>query len=242
MLSYIPLDNGRFILTQSRDETIMRPTAAPPIKKRLGDVDVVFPVDPKGRGTWIGVSSAGNAAALLNGGGEQHKHQPPYRHSRGLIIPEFLKATDFASFYRSFDFDGLEPFTMITFENRKIFEIVKSEEEVKVTEHDASKPLFRLSYQLFPETSINERSLEFYRWYYKRKVVTAEQVFDYHAFRTYELPHIKKYDTGEHILKTVSITQVISNNRKFQMNYYDAVNDIHLFNFTKIDNPAGVVP
>jgi len=95
MLSYIPLENGQYILTQNRDESIMRPNSTPPIKKQVGGVSVVYPVDPQGWGTWLGVSSAGHAAALINGGLQPHKHHPPYRHSRGLIIlPElrFLRS------------------------------------------------------------------------------------------------------------------------------------------------------
>ncbi len=236
MLTYIPLENGRYILTQNRDESIMRPVATPPIKKRLGDLDVVYPVDPQGRGTWIGVSSEGRAAAILNGGSKKHQHKPPYRHSRGLIIPDFLRSPDFEKFYNGYDFSGLEPFTMLIFENGRIFEIIKEEKTLGYKELPATKPLFRLSYPLYPADSIDERSLAFYRWYYQQKDISPAQVFDYHYRDRYEMKHIPKYDTGRHILRTVSITQVQKGQNRFKMDYYDAVNDLHLFNSTPIHN------
>ncbi|HPE58208.1 MAG TPA: NRDE family protein [Bacteroidales bacterium] len=239
MLSYIPLENGQYILTQNRDESIMRPNSTPPIKKQVGGVSVVYPVDPQGWGTWLGVSSAGHAAALINGGLQPHKHHPPYRHSRGLIIPAFLTSFDFEFFYRNYDFSDLEPFTMLLIDKDRLFEIIKTEDSIQLKEHDPGKPLFRLSYQLYPEDSINERSLHFYRWYYKHKHLNENEVLNYHLANKYELPEIPKNDTGKHILKTVSITQAVKKGNKFRMNFYDAVNDLNLFNSTKIDKPVG---
>jgi hypothetical protein len=239
MLTYIPQENGKFILTQNRDESIMRPIAAPPIKKRLGDLTAVYPVDPQGTGTWIGAASDGRVAGLLNGGSQKHRHQPPYRHSRGLIIPAYFQQPDLESFYRTFNFEDLEPFTLLVVENGKVRELIKEEYSVDIKEHKASRPLIRFSFPLYPAGSIEERSLNFYRWYYRQKHVSASDIFGVHQQNRYELSSIPKYDTGHHILKTVSITQVNFDGMRLLMNYYDAVNDLHLFNSTAVNKPVG---
>ncbi|MCB2219088.1 MAG: NRDE family protein [Bacteroidetes bacterium] len=239
MLTYIPQENGKFLLTQNRDESIMRPIAAPPIKRQLGEIVAVYPVDPQGTGTWIGVSSDGRAAGLLNGGSRKHKHQPPYRHSRGLIIPAYFKHPDIESFFNTFNFDDLEPFTLVVVENGKVFEIIKEEQSIDIIEHNASLPLIRFSFPLYPADSIEDRSMKFYRWYYQQKQISATDIFQIHQQNRYELYNIPKHDTGQHILKTVSITQVKFDGIRYVMNYYDAVNDLHLFNSTAFNRPVG---
>ena len=75
----------------NRDERRDRPAATPPALHRLPRTMAVFPVDPVGGGTWIGVNDAGLAAALLNRTLESaapHGRVPP--RSRGLIIPHLL--------------------------------------------------------------------------------------------------------------------------------------------------------
>ena len=50
----------------NRDERRDRRAATPPAVHRLQHRTAIYPVDPVGGGTWIGVNDAGLAAALLN--------------------------------------------------------------------------------------------------------------------------------------------------------------------------------
>jgi hypothetical protein len=89
-ISVVP-DRDGFRLISNRDEHRTRPDALPPAWRPLRHRTAIYPVDPIGPGTWIGVNDAGLAATLLNhtpmaglrrsGGG---------RHSRGLIVPRLL--------------------------------------------------------------------------------------------------------------------------------------------------------
>ena len=45
-VTYIPKENGDFILTQNRDEDIKRALATPPIERMINGVKHLFPVDP----------------------------------------------------------------------------------------------------------------------------------------------------------------------------------------------------
>lgn len=231
-ITYIPLESESYILTQNRDESILRPIAAPPLRRKIKDQDreILIPVDPRGGGTWIGASSDGRAAGIMNGGKKPYIPSPPYRHSRGLIITAYFRNPSFDDFYKTFDFVGLEPFTLFVMESGKILELVKDHDNLQVFERNAKKPHFFASRLLYSKESIEERRLEFYEWYYRQRKINENEVLNFHETQKFELERIKKNDTGGHILKTVSISQVIKRENKFGFNYYDAVNDLKFTN------------
>jgi uncharacterized protein with NRDE domain len=89
-VTIVPYADG-FRLVCNRDERRDRPAAAPPTAHRLRDRAAIYPVDPVGGGTWIGVNHAGLAAALLNRTIDSSVSPGcTPRRSRGLIIPNLL--------------------------------------------------------------------------------------------------------------------------------------------------------
>ena len=89
-VTIVPRDDG-FRLVCNRDERRDRAMAVPPDVHRLTRETAVFPSDPVGGGTWVGVNGAGLAAALLNRSGNRAAAvaNRPLR-SRGLIVPMLL--------------------------------------------------------------------------------------------------------------------------------------------------------
>jgi uncharacterized protein with NRDE domain len=89
-VTIVPYDDG-FRLACNRDERRDRTAATPPKIRRLRYRTAVFPVDPVGGGTWVGVNDAGLAAVLLNRtiDSAAPTSNRPLR-SRGLIIPTLL--------------------------------------------------------------------------------------------------------------------------------------------------------
>ena len=89
-VTIVPYDDG-FRLACNRDERRDRAAATPPNVHRLEHRIAVFPLDPVGGGTWVGVNDAGLAAVLLN---RRIKSTAPTANrplrSRGLIIPTLL--------------------------------------------------------------------------------------------------------------------------------------------------------
>jgi hypothetical protein len=77
---------GRLRVACNRDERRDRAVAHPPFITRAGDLHVLTPEDPQGRGTWIAANTAGLVFALLNVHGAAASSAAPTR-SRGLVIP-----------------------------------------------------------------------------------------------------------------------------------------------------------
>jgi hypothetical protein len=78
-------------VTCNRDERRVRPAALPPQVHDLGGRRAVFPVDPLGGGSWIGVNDAGIVVTLLNVSGPPRRSGKEPRQSRGLIVRELLR-------------------------------------------------------------------------------------------------------------------------------------------------------
>jgi hypothetical protein len=95
-VSIVPHDEG-FRLVCNRDEALTRLPAIPPMLHSTRDSAAIYPVDPQGGGTWIGVNHHGVAVALLNrqhaGVGDTHRPSAASRwRSRGEIPVAVLAA------------------------------------------------------------------------------------------------------------------------------------------------------
>ena len=92
-VTVVPYDDG-LRLVCNRDERLDRPAAIPPMDYVIRQRTAIYPRDPLGGGTWIGINDAGLAVALLNRNVDaaQPGDDRPFR-SRGLIIPRLLDAS-----------------------------------------------------------------------------------------------------------------------------------------------------
>ena len=111
-VTYLPLKDNGFILTSNRDESPMRKTI-PPQKYIKSGVGIVYPKDELAGGTWIGVSDKNRLVCLLNGGFEKHQRNSYYRMSRGVVVKDILSVDDPIVYIKEFDFNNIEPFTII---------------------------------------------------------------------------------------------------------------------------------
>ena len=95
-VSIVPHDEG-FRLLCNRDEALSRPLAIPPKWHAVRSGTAVYPIDPQGGGTWIGVNNNGVAVALLNrqdarGVGTSRPSTDGLVRSRGEIAVALLGA------------------------------------------------------------------------------------------------------------------------------------------------------
>ena len=124
-VTFLPKGENGYILTSNRDETPKR-AASPPQAYDVHGIAVTFPKDPLAGGTWIACDKQRFTLCLLNGAFEKHSHRPPYALSRGLMLLDFFKYNDAESFQIGYDFEGIEPFTLIIVDSSaalKIYEL-----------------------------------------------------------------------------------------------------------------------
>ena len=138
-VTFIPQSSNGFILSSNRDEAPGRNTLTPQIY-RVNETELIFPKDEVAGGTWIGVSEKQRLICLLNGGFTAHQRKDTYRMSRGVIVTDLLTANNAQQKIKSFNFQGIEPFTIILLDwsrDLRINELVWDGSQV----HYAEKPL-----------------------------------------------------------------------------------------------------
>lgn len=223
-LTYLPTKDG-FILTHNRDERQDR-LASEKIKLlKHDDHKVFFPQDLEANGSWIAFSEKGRAVALLNGGSEPHQRKESYRHSRGLVVLDNFKYPDQDSFYRDYNLQNIEPFTLIVRDKPGLWQIVHDENRTKLQKLDANKTGIWSSTTLYTKEVRQKRSDWFYHWLNKQNKPSADEVRYFH----------KSAGDGDRendlimsrwgILKTVSITQIQAGAQGGKISYEDLVKD-----------------
>ncbi|MCP9198448.1 NRDE family protein [Gramella sp. GC03-9] len=198
--------NG-FVLTSNRDEAVSRNTLAPE-KRRFRGVQMYYPMDEKAGGTWIGVSEFQRCICLMNGADKPHAREPEYRKSRGVVVKEFLAARKIKPYLKSYNYEGIEPFTMIIvdwYKGLAFFELLWDGQEYRFKklpfrEHIwSSSPLYSEEMKALREQWFQELK--------KSKGYKPESILDFHHNAGEgNLEHDLIIDRG--FLKTQSISQI----------------------------------
>ena len=112
-VTYLPINKDEFILTSNRDVPYAREKALEPKKYIESGVELYYPKDGKGGGSWIGSSAKNRSLCVLNGGFVNHISKPDYRKSRGKVVIELLKCEDIENGLNKINLTDIEPFTLI---------------------------------------------------------------------------------------------------------------------------------
>jgi hypothetical protein len=207
-----------FILTSNRDEAVGRETL-PPSWERYNNVKLYFPKDKQAGGTWLGVSELCRCICLMNGGEQPHVREHSYRKSRGVVVKDFLSAPKLRDYRKTYDYDGIEPFTMIIVEwhNGLSFqELIWDGNEVKFSTLPIKENIWSSS-PLYTQKMKAERK----DWFDELKGIggyTEENLLDFHysageGNKNYGLI----IDRG--FLKTQSISQVVNHEKELKFTY-----------------------
>jgi len=223
-ITYLPTGKDSFILTSNRDESKIRPTYPPAIEIKE-NVKLLFPKDALAGGTWICVSDKNRIACIMNGAFEKHEWKPPYRKSRGLVVLDLFGYKTTNEFFQEYDFEGIEPFTMIIYDNLKITEFRWDGKHKQDKTVDASLPHIWSSASLYPKPVRDKRKGWFQDWLKGRGDFRQEDILKFHRFggegdRQNDFV-MNRYD----MVQTVSITSIVKTSVSASMRYHDLVTD-----------------
>ncbi len=220
-VTFIPKPNNDFILTSNRDEAPGRETFPPEIYQEDG-VKLLYPKDALAGGTWIGISEMKRLVCLMNGGFVAHERKQSYRKSRGLVVKEFLKATNIKETIENYDFNDIEPFTVVLVEWKtelQLFQLVWDGVNYHFSEEPLAPQIWSSS-PLYPESLKIKREQWFSRFLCDALKPSEEQLIDFHKTAGEgDLSSNLIMDRG--FIKTKSITQTIKKNGAVKMRYED---------------------
>ncbi len=216
-----PTEKGAFIFTFSRDETPNRSSV-----DIVNDVErgLIFPKDVLHGGSWLAASArSGRFTCLLNGAFEGHKRQLPYRKSRGLVLLESFDYQHFTDFCTHYNFDNIEPFTMVTLEKNTFTEFRWDGMKRHIRPLALSTPQMWSSCTLYDPSVQSRRKGWFYEFLRKKTdILTAVDLWKFHKTPSSIEPEngiLMHRNSG---VQTVSMTQLTISNPsqtiKFQYN------------------------
>lgn len=222
---FYPLSQTEFILSSNRDELPARETI-PPETYINDEVELLFPKDKVAGGTWIGASSKHRVLTLMNGGFEPHKRKALYRLSRGVVVVNLLKANSIIEHLNSFDFEGIEPFTIVLFDYNptpKLYQIVWDEVKIHLEELEL-KPRIWSSTPLYTREMHTQREKWFENFLKQNSTVTKENLWQfYHEAGKGNNEVGLIMDRG--FICTKSITQMVINKKEINCAYKDLQTD-----------------
>jgi len=230
-VTYIPSskDNG-FILTSNRDEKHFRPTTPPEIYNQNG-INVGFPKDAKGGGSWIAANEKGRLCCLLNGAFVAHKKQSFHTHSRGSVLLQLASSpSNVEDFFNEMVLTPVEPFTIVTIDHVKgqilgFNEFIWDGTETHFRELDVNTPYIWSSVTLYNKEHQRSRKEWFLKFCKEQKdQISPDKAFSFHSGSHTSDQSVNVVMKREGGLKTVSITQVIAGKNKHLMKYTDLLN------------------
>ena len=222
-LSYIPIGESDFFFTTNRDESPKR-VAHFPSRYEMNESSAIFPKDVEASGTWMMCHENRFSICLLNGAFKWHKHQPPYRKSRGVVVLELTEYISVIDFVRQYNFDNIEPFTIIVlrYDGVRILEEIRWDgDSIHYRNLDANLPRIWSSSTLYDDVAGVRRETWFNAWLDSQKEFSKESILDFHKTAGKEDQFNALVMNRKDIVKTLSITQIRKDKSQTSMYYED---------------------
>jgi uncharacterized protein with NRDE domain len=218
-VTFIPTQKG-YIITSNRDEKMAREKAIFPQVYTINEQQVVFPKDPQAGGTWI-ASTQEKVVVLLNGAAEKHQIKPQYRKSRGLIVVELASSSDSLNYWETINLEAIEPFTIVLFQNNKLYQLQWNEIEKNKIELAANSTHIWSSSTLYSKEIRVERAKWFINFLRGNQQPNENDIIDFHQFTASENTEFGLRINRNNLLKTMSITQCLVAEGHIKMSYLD---------------------
>lgn len=222
------MEDGGFILTSNRDEKTVRKPALPPSKYILNNTPVFFPKDQQAGGTWIITTHHQFTLCLLNGAYKKHVGRENYKWSRGQVLLDFFHFNDVHSFSTEYDFNDIEPFTLIVVDEKEkidLYQLVWDGEKIHLEKKDENKENIWSSVTLYEPQVIEARKEWFAKWVQENPMTQRNEITHFHRFAGDGDPETNVLMNRNNVVRTVSITSVFKSQSETTMQYFDLIND-----------------
>lgn len=223
-VTYLPISSGGYILTTNRDESPKRAEVDFPYAQQVYGKEIIFPRDGESGGTWIGTTDFGVTAVIMNGAHAPHTRKPPYRMSRGLVLLEALECIRPYEFIRNFDFEGIEPFTLLLLypdPEQVILEFRWDGEKPWHKFHHPNVPHIWASHMLYDEQAIGLRQTWFADWLAEKPEFSQETIMKFHTEAGSEDPWNGMRMNRKNMVATISTTSVLMTPEVSLIKYHD---------------------
>lgn len=224
-VSFIYKGKEEFILTSNRDESPVRETEKPALYT-ISNTKLVLPKDVVGGGTWIGMSDQKRVVCLLNGGFGFHERLPNYRHSRGIVVNDFLMSPHIEKTVLEYNLDMIEPFTIVIADWEKslqLFELVWDGEQKHFQKLPLHVPHIWSSSTLYSQ-EMKQLRRDWFAEFQRTAQLNADSILHFHQTAGIGDPNVDVI-MDRFLVKTISITQIEKNADTLSMKYFNLIKD-----------------
>jgi uncharacterized protein with NRDE domain len=219
-VSFVKTQN-KIVITSNRDEQVVRPSAIAPQSYTINSKNIFFPKDPKAGGTWYAVSESGTVVVLLNGADEKHKIKPSYKRSRGLIVLDIISENSAIDAWKTIDLQDIEPFTLVLYQDEKLYQLRWNEIEKSTIALDANLPHIWSSSTLYSQEIRQERADWFFNYMKANPEITSDKLLHFHQHTEGENSQNGLVINRENTMKTLSITQSVLDVKDIFLAHHD---------------------
>ena len=213
--------SGKTIITSNRDEKVQRQSAIEPKSYLINNKNIFFPKDQKAGGTWYAVREDATVLVLLNGAEEKHQLKSSYRKSRGLILLDLISSDSVIKAWENLNLDGIEPFTLVLFEQPNLYQLRWNEIEKSTLSMDANQKHIWSSSTLYPK-DVREHRAELFRQFLGNKTdFSSDEMLHFHRYTEKDNQQNGLVINRNEELKTLSITQAVIEKNKVVLSHYD---------------------
>jgi len=224
-VTYYPLAPNHFLFASNRDEAPKR-AAQEVVRKRITNgKTLLYPRDTGASGTWIAVSDADQLVCILNGGRVKHRHEPPYRLSRGIMALDFFSFWSVDAFTANYDFSGIEPFTMVIYDNDRLVTLYWDEVSLEVQELDPTVRQLWSSCTLYPPVLQSKRKRWFFDWAMLTNNPTREDLLTFHRTGGNGDPENDLVMNRGNVVRTTSITSVEKSPKAIHLHLFQVMDE-----------------
>lgn len=176
-VSFVPTKEG-FVFSSNRDEDVSR--AANRLVEQVNEsFTLYYPQDELAKGSWIAFSNTNRFVCILNGAFKTHQRKETYSMSRGIMALSFFDYPSISKFIESFEFNGMEPFTLILFDDNEFSELRWDENELHHKKLALDEVHLWSSFTLYTTQWWDKRSVEFAD-FVAQKSPTQQDIIKYH--------------------------------------------------------------
>ncbi len=214
---FIPLPGG-VLLSSNRDEHPLRDPAGKPAFFQGKFGEMLYPLDPAGKGTWVGANDQGHILVLLNGAFVAHQRQENYRCSRGQVVRALLDQYDALQAYLQMDLHNIEPFTLVLWQNGFLYELVWDGLQRHVCTKDSGQAHMWSSATLYTQEAKAIREQRLKDWLMGNPSLTPSAL---RAFLTAYNDTENGFVMDRGRVKTLSISTLLQNNEATSFAYFE---------------------
>lgn len=215
-VTFIRQGDQNFI-TSNRDEAPYRDASGIFVQSYL-NTHLVFPKDPISGGSWIVMGENRRAVCLLNGGFTSYIPREIYRISRGTVVLDASACEDIELFFSDYDLVDVAPFTLVVFDNERLFHFTWTGEERFVKELNIDEPHIWSSATLYSPEVRKDREDKFKQWLVENPIREAPSIISFHLFGSDDPENGFVMNRNE-IVKTLSVTQICLNQESGTIRY-----------------------